>query len=80
MHQYEARALKLKPKSTPMPRLVSVEVRPDHEVKTLKPEYVWPGRRAPVYPTEYKPKPHPREVDMQAFRSIRSHINGDTND
>ena len=73
MHQYEARALKLKPKSTPMPRLVKVKVQPNHEVKTLKPEYVWPERRAVDYPTEYKPKPHPREVDMQAFRSIRSY-------
>lgn len=73
MHQYEAKALKLKPKSTPMPRLVKVKVQPDHEVKTLKPEYVWPERRAVDYPTAYKPKPHPREVDMQAFRSIRSY-------
>ena len=73
MDQYAARALKLKPKSTPMPRLVKVKVQPNHEVKTLKPEYVWPERRAVDYPTEYKPKPHPREVDMQAFRSIRSY-------
>jgi hypothetical protein len=73
MHQYEARALKLKPKSTPMPRLVKVKVQPNHEVKTLKPEYVWPERRAVDYPTEYKPKPHPREVEMVAFRSIRSY-------
>ena len=73
MHQYEARALKLKPKSTPMPRLVKVKVQPNHEVKTLKPEYVWPERRAVDYPTEHKPKPHPREVEMVAFRSIRSY-------
>ena len=73
MHQYEARALKLKPKSTPMPRLVKVKVQPNHEVKTLKPEYVWPERRAVDYPTEYKPKPHPREIEMVAFRSIRSY-------
>ena len=80
MHQYEARALKLKPKSESKPRIVHVKVQPEHNVKTLDPELAWPGRRAPVYHTEYKPKPHPREVDMQAFRSIRSHINGDTND
>jgi hypothetical protein len=73
MHQYEARALKLKPKSTPMPRLVKVKVQPNHEVKTLKPEYVWPERRAVDYPTEYKPKTHPREIEMVAFRSIRSY-------
>ena len=73
MDQYEARALKLKPKSTPMPRLVKVKVQPNHEVKTLKPEYVWPERRAVDYPTEYKPKPHPREIEMVAFRSIRSY-------
>ena len=73
MDQYAARALKLKPKSTPMPRLVKVKVQPNHEVKTLKPEYVWPERRAVDYPTEYKPKPHPREVEMVAFRSIRSY-------
>jgi hypothetical protein len=73
MHQYEARALKLKPKSTPMTRLVKVKVQPNHEVKTLKPEYVWPERRAVDYPTEYKPKPHPREIEMVAFRSIRSY-------
>lgn len=80
MHQYEARALKLKTKSTPMPRLVKIEVSQDHKVKTLNPEYVWPGRRAAVYPSEYKPKPHLREVEMQIYRSIRSHINGDAND
>ena len=72
MDQYAARALKLKPKSTPRPRLVKVKVQPEHKVKTLKPEYVWPERRAAVCPTEYKPKPHPREVEMVAFRSIRS--------
>jgi hypothetical protein len=79
MHQYEARALKLKPRNA-VPTTVRKETRPDHEVKTLKAEYVWPGRRAPVYPTEYKPKPHNREVEMQVYRSIRSKINGDAND
>ena len=73
MHQYEARSLKLKPRNA-VPTTVRKEVKLDHEVKTLKPEYVWPERRAVDYPTEYKPKTHPREIDMQAFRSIRSRI------
>jgi hypothetical protein len=72
MHQYEARALKLKPRNA-VPTTLRKETRPDHEVKTLKAEYVWPERRAVDYPTEYKPKTHPREIDMQAFRSIRSY-------
>ena len=75
MDQYEARALKLKPKSTPMTRLVKVKVQPNHEVKTLKPEYVWPIRRAPVYHTEYKPKPHHERLICKPFD-----LSGATND
>ena len=69
MHQYEARALKLKPRNA-VPTTVRKEVKLDHEVKTLKPEYVWPGRRAPVYPTEYKPKPHPRWLEMREKKPL----------
>ena len=68
MHQYEARALKLKPRNA-VPT-VRKEVKLDHEVKTLKPEYVWPGRRAAVYPTEYKPKPHPRQLEMREKKPL----------
>ena len=77
MHQYEARQIKLRvagrntkdiPKNNP-----KVEERPNHVVKVLIPELVWPERRdVAATKAQYRPLPHPRQAEMDAFSNIRS--------